>query len=138
MIRTRFKKVLLVAPDVIPDELITHHKDVKHISSLAGIFPAIYETTPDLIVFDYDLVGKDVEKVLRRLMSNKFYSNIKIHCYKQKPGEKTDSLLKALGVDQIIYREELAKAAPKSRSVLTAFNPVIDAAIMKWTASVSN
>jgi hypothetical protein len=135
MIRTRFKRVLLVAPDVVPNQLLVDYKEVKHICTKNAVFPAIYELNPNVIVFDVDFMGKDMEKVLRRIQMNKFYNKIKIYCYKTTPNEKADSLLKALGVDDLIYRDELPKA-PKSRSLLNNFNPIIDAAIMKWAASV--
>jgi len=137
MIRTRFKKVLLVAPDVFPDQLLTDYSHVKHISTVAGIFPSIYQLNPDIIVFDYDFVGKEMEKVLRRITMNKFYNKIKICCYKETPNEKTDSLLKVLGVDLLVFKEDLVKSQ-KSKSVLNTVNIIIDASILKWVASVAN
>jgi hypothetical protein len=109
MIRTRFKKVLLVAPAVLPEHLLSDYKNVKHIHAVSQIFPSLFELNPDLIMFDYDFVGNDIEKILRRIKINKFYSKLKICCYKTSPDEKTDSLLKALGVDQLYYRADFAK-----------------------------
>ena len=137
MIRTRLKKVLLVAPEVFPDQLLTDYSNVKHVSSTNSIFPAIYESNPDLIVFDYDFLGKDIENILRRINSNKFYSNIKLCCYKNTPNEKIDGLLKALGMDQLIYREDLIQSK-KSRKVLNTVNSIIDTSILKWVANVAN
>ncbi|WP_428328534.1 hypothetical protein [Mucilaginibacter sp.] len=136
MIRTRFKKVLLVAPAIFPHQLMAEHTNVKHVSAVPSIFPAIYELSPDLIVFDYEFMGKEMEKVLRRIKVNKFYSHIKICTYKNSPNEKTDSLLKALGVDQLIYREELNKAA-LSKKAVNPLSALIDASIIKWVANIT-
>jgi hypothetical protein len=138
MIRTRFKKVLLVAPDIFPDQLIADYGNVKHVSTTTGIFPSIYEVSPDVIVFDYEFVGKDLENVLRRIRVNKFYNKIKICCYKNTPNEKTDSLLKALGVDQLVYREDLVAKAVNNSKVLNTVNSFIDASIIKWVANATN
>jgi hypothetical protein len=77
MIRTRFRKVLLVAPDIFPDELLTGYKNVKHIAAISGIFPSIFEMNPNVIIFDYDFIGNDIEKVLRRIKINRFYDKVK-------------------------------------------------------------
>ena len=136
MIRTRFNKVLLVAPGVLPEHLLSDYKNVKHIQTISQIFPSLFELNPNLILFDYDFVGNDIEKILRRIKINKFYSRLKICCYKSSPDEKTDSLLKALGVDQLYYHADFAKPQ-KNKSLLNNFS-AIDAAIMKFVpASVS-
>jgi hypothetical protein len=137
MIRTRFRKVLLVAPDIFPDELLTGYKNVKHIAAISGIFPSIFEMNPNVIIFDYDFIGNDIEKVLRRIKINRFYDKVKICCYKSAPNQKTDSLLKALGVDHVFYQDDIEKS-PKNKSVLNSFSTMFDASIMKWVASVSN
>ena len=137
MIRTRFRKVLLVAPDVFPDELLTDYKNVKHIAAISGIFPSIFEMNPNVIIFDYDFIGNDIEKVLRRIKINRFYDKLKICCYKSTPNQKTDSLLKALGVDHVFYQDDIEKS-PKNKSVLNSFSTMFDASIMKWVASVSH
>jgi hypothetical protein len=137
MIRTRFRKVLLVAPDIFPDELLTDYKNVKHITAVSGIFPSIFEMNPNVIIFDYDFIGNDIEKVLRRIKINRFYDKVKICCYKSAPNQKTDSLLKALGVDHVFYQDDIEKS-PKNKSVLNSFSTMFDASIMKWVASVSN
>ncbi|HWZ03048.1 MAG TPA: hypothetical protein VNX40_05505 [Mucilaginibacter sp.] len=137
MIRTRFRKVILVASEIFQEQLIADYANVKHVQSIANIFPAIFESYPDLIVFDYDFLGKDLEKTLRRIQTNRFYDKIKIFCYKNDPNEKTDSFLKVLGVDQFIYRADLAKA-PKQKTVLNTVNAIIDTSIIKLVASVSN
>jgi len=137
MIRTRFKKVLLVAPDVLPNQLLTDYRNVKQISTLTSIFPSIFEWNPDIIVFDCDYMGKDMEKILRRIKVNKFYNKIKICCYKSEPDIKVDSLLRVLGVDQMVYLQDLARVK-KSKPVLNGLNTIFDASIMKLMASVSN
>jgi hypothetical protein len=136
MIRTRFKKVLLVAPEIFPNQLLADYTNVRHVTAPSSVFPSIYEQSPDVIVFDYDFMGKDLEKTLRRLKTNKFYNKIKICCFKNSANEKTDSFLKVLGVDHMIYREQLTESS-KSKSLLSAFNSVIDASIVKWVISAT-
>jgi len=137
MIRTRFKKVLLVAPDVYPDRLLADCSVVKHISAVGNVFPSLFELNPDMIIFDYDHVGTDIEKVLRRIRINKFYSKLKVCCYKDRPNSKTDSLLKALGVDYLIYSEDLIDTQ-KSKTALTNIGSIFDSSILKWVAGVSH
>jgi hypothetical protein len=136
MIRTRFKKVLLVAPDLFPNQLLTDYTHVKHVSATGSIFPSIYELSPDIIVFDYEFMGKDLERTLRRIQVNKFYNKVKICCFKNTVNEKTDSFLKVLGVDHLIYREDLGENT-KNKSVLNTFNSIIDASIVKWAVNVT-
>jgi hypothetical protein len=137
MIRTRFKKVLLVAPEIFPNQLLTDYTNVRHVTATSGVFPSIYEQSPDVIVFDYEFMGKELEHILRRIQTNKFYNKIKICCFKNSPNEKTDSFLKVLGVDHLIYREQLTEKS-KSKSLLNAFNSVIDASIVKWVINVTH
>ncbi|HZY38799.1 MAG TPA: hypothetical protein VFE53_19200 [Mucilaginibacter sp.] len=138
MIRSRSKKVILVAPEIFPEQLIRGYSNLKQINAIVSLFPSIYEFNPDLIIIDHDYVGaKDVEKTLRRIRSNKFYDKIRIHCFKADRNEKTDSLLKVLGVEQFIYREDLLKSQ-KQHGVLNSVNSIIDNSIMAFTASVSN
>ena len=137
MIRTRYNKVLLVAPEVFPDALLTNHKNVMRISSVGSVFPSLNELNPEMVVFDYEFVGKDLEKILRRINNNTFYDKLKICCYKSGPHEKTDGLLKALGVDYLIYQEDLVNAS-KSKKLVNNFNAVLDSSILKWIGAVSN
>ena len=136
MIRTRFKKVLLVAPDIFPDQLLTDFKNVKHIQAVSCIFPSLFELKPNLIIFDYDYIGSDIEKILRRIKINKFYSKLKICCYKSDQDETTDSLLKVLGVDQLLYLTDFIRTQ-KNKTLLNNFS-AIDAAIMKWVPGISH
>ncbi|HEY8929988.1 MAG TPA: hypothetical protein VIM55_12395 [Mucilaginibacter sp.] len=137
MIRTRFKKVLLVAPEIFPNKLLTDYTNVRHVSVASGIFPAIHETTPDVIVFDYEFMGKGLENTLRRIQTNKFYNKIKICCYKNSPNEKVDSFLKVLGVDHFVYRQDLMRDT-KNKSVLNALNSIVDASIVKWVINATH
>ncbi len=138
MIRTRLKKVLLVAPEVFPEQLIRGYSNVKRVCAISNLFPSIFEFNPDLIILDHDFVGaKDVEKTLRRIRSNGFYNKIRIHCFKAEHSEKTDSFLKMLGVDHMVYREELVQDQ-KRRGVLKPVSSIIEHPIMQLAASVSN
>jgi hypothetical protein len=137
MIGSRLKKILLVAPEVFPEQLIAGYAYVKHVSSPANIFPSIFEFNPDLIVFDYDFLGRDLEKILRRIQTNKFYNKVKITCYKSDANLKVDGFLKVLGVDQFVYKEDLVKAQ-QPKKVFSNTSSIIDTSIMKLVASVSN
>jgi hypothetical protein len=137
MIRTRFKKVLLVAPNDVADRLLTDYKNVKQVTAVNAVFPAIFESQPDIIVFDCDFMGKEMENTLRRLKINKFYNRIKICGFKSAPNSKIDSLLKVLGVDQMLYLEDLNKQH-KVNPVIEGINTIVDASILKLVASVSN
>ena len=134
----RPKKVILIAAEVFPEPLIHGYSNVKRIDIIGSLFPLIFEFNPELLIFDHDFVGsKDMEKILRRIRANKFYNKIRIHCFKTDRSEKTDSLLKVLGVDHFIYREELLKGH-KHNGVLQSVNSMIDHSIIKLAASVSN
>ena len=138
MIRSRFRKVVLVAPELFSEQLISGYQRVRHVRIPGNLFPTIFEYNPDLLIFDHDFIGaKDMEKILRRIRANRFYHKIKIHCYKSEPSEKADSLLKVLGVDRFIYREELLKEK-KPHGMLNTVNSIIDHSIISLAASVSN
>lgn len=136
MIGTRSKSVLLVAPDIFPKQLLDDYEHVKHVSTAAGIFPALFEVKPDVIIFDCDYLSADIEKILRRIKQNRFYSGMKICCYKTTLNLKTDDLLKVLGADTIIYREDLLKPQ-KNKNLPSIFNSLIDASIIKWMANAA-
>lgn len=106
--QTRPKQLLVVTEDAA-SIIIPFKKNVVNINSLSRIFPAIHELRPVGIVLDYDFIGSETEKVLRRLTSNPFYSGIKIYCYKSRPHTKVDGLLTALGVQQFIYPQVAGK-----------------------------
>ena len=136
MIRSRTKKVLLVAPKAFPDALIAGYNTVRQVSVQTAIFPSIHEVKPDVILFDYEHMGSELEKVLRRLQSNSFYRNIKICCYKNKEHTRIDGLLKVLGVNHFFYQEDVEKVS-KSKAALNAVNSVLDATIVNWVAGVA-
>jgi hypothetical protein len=135
MILTRSKKVLLVASTAFPNQLLAAYNNVKHISAATSIFPAIHELKPDVILFDHAHMGDNLERVLRRLQTNVFYKHIKICCYKKTESIKADSILKVLGVDHIIYNEDLQKEA-KGNTALNTINNVLNASLIKWVVSV--
>jgi DNA-binding response OmpR family regulator len=137
MIRTRFKKVLLVAPEVTEYHLSSDYESVTHVHALNRIFPSIYELNPQLIVFDYNYISKDAEKIIRRIRTNNFYNKIKICCYKTKADTKTDSLLKTLGVDYFMYLEKPI-AASSSKSVAHIFSEMLDMSVLGMTANAAN
>ena len=99
-------KSLLIVADTTANIVAPVKASLVHINCTNRIFPAIHEHKPDGIILDYDFLGADMEKILRRLMSNPFYKSIKISCYKTKPHTKVDDLLKALGVQQFIYAQQ--------------------------------
>jgi hypothetical protein len=137
MTRTRFKNVMLVAAKGFPDQLIAGYEQITHVNSLKNIFPTINERRPDLIIFDYAFAGRELENTIRRLRINKFYNKTAIHCFKDEWCIKTDSLLKALGVDQFVYREDLLKDR-RSGKVVETVNSVIDYSLAKLATSISN
>ena len=109
MIFNKYEKVLLVAPSNFSVQLLVSDKLIKHITSVDRVFPAIYEMAPNIIIFDYDYLSDDLEKILRRIRSNSFYNKIKIYCLKNTADTKTDELLKTLGVNHVIFKNELQK-----------------------------
>jgi hypothetical protein len=137
MIRTRFKKVLLVAPEISSQQLTSDYKNVRHIHTINNIFPSIYESTPNLIVFDYNFINKDMEKIIRRIRTNNFYSKIKICCYKLKVEPKADSLLKAIGVDFFVYEEEL-RTIQKSKNIFSIFTEMLERPALGTLSNVHN
>lgn len=137
MIRIRSKNVLLVAPDNFSVELLSNNKQFRHISATGNIFPSIHEQKPNVVIFDYEHLSTDIEKILRRMQSNTAYSKIKVCCYKQKEHTKVDALLKVLGVDQIFYPHDF-KQPEKGKSIVTAVANAFDATVMGWLAKASS
>jgi hypothetical protein len=137
MIRTRFKKVLLISPENSPHQLDADHGNVTHIHALDRIFPSIFELSPNLIVFDYNYLSKDIERIVRRIRTNTFYSKIKICCYKTKIELKTDSLLKAIGVDYFVYEEEL-QAIQNNRNISHVFTDILDKPVLAMLNGATN
>lgn len=134
--RTRSKKVLLIAPKDFPGQLLAGYANVWHVSATTTIFPNIHALKPDVIFFDHAHIGDGLEKILRRLQTNSFYKSIKICLYKKEENIKADSLFKVLGVDHIIYSFDLQKTS-KSSATLNAINNMIDASLIKSVAGAN-
>jgi hypothetical protein len=137
MTRTRFKKVLLISPEISSHQYDADYEKVKHIHAINRIFPSIFEEIPNLIIFDCNYVGKDMEDIIRRIRTNSFYNKIKICCYKTKPEIKADGLLKAIGVDFFIYDQEF-KAAPVSTAIPVIFTEILDLTVLAMLPNASN
>jgi len=127
MIRISASKIIVVASATssIP---VPSNKQVVHITHFDRIFPAIHEMQPNGILLDYDYLSTHVEKVLRRLQANPFYSKIKIYCYKSKPNIKADGLLKALGVQYFIYGADLEPKQPNA--AFKALSEIVEARVV--------
>lgn len=137
MHRFRYKKVILVAPDIFPKQLTTDLKHVRHVADINLLFPAIFEDKPAAIIFDYDFVGGILEKNIRRIKCNKFYEDVKVICYKSKQNEKIDSFLKAIGVDDIIYNHDLDKKG-KNKNLIVQIASAITSPISRLVGIESN
>ncbi|MBB5396513.1 hypothetical protein [Mucilaginibacter sp. AK015] len=135
MIGTRSKKVLLVAPEAFPDQLLAEYDNVKHISVITAIFPTIHELKPDVILFHHAHMTHHIERVLRRLQTNPFYKHIKICCYKRNESVTADATLKVLGVHHMIYHADLQKET-KGNTALNAINNLLNASLIKLMAGV--
>jgi hypothetical protein len=116
MIHTKPEKVLLVAPGIFSLQILNGNKQIKHVTSVDRVFPSIYEMAPNIIVFDYDYLSKDMEKILRRIRANSYYNKIRICCFKSSPERRLDSFLKVLGVNHLIYKHELHNPTPTALS----------------------
>jgi CheY-like chemotaxis protein len=108
-------KPILVVTDVATSFIIPAKNQVIRVTTIGNAFPVIHELMPGIIVLDYEHMGMDTEKFLRRIKSNLFYSKIKLYCYKAQANTKVDGLLEALGVQQFIYADDVSK--PKSNSI---------------------
>jgi hypothetical protein len=137
MIRTRFKKVLLIAPEASTNKLTADYENVRHVHALNGIFPAIFELSPNLIILDNNYLSTELEKIVRRIRTNSFYSKIKICCYKTKAEITKDDLLKAIGVDYFIYEEEL-RVAQKSSNISELFTKIVDRSVLSMPINTAN
>src|SRR5665213_1902795 len=126
MIFMKSERVLLVAPNIFSIQLLASNKQIKHIDSVDRVFPAIFEFVPTLIVFDYDYLNNDMEKILRRIRANSYYNKIKICCFKSSPNRKIDGFLKVLGVNHVIYKYELQNSAKGAiNHVKSVFDPTL-------------
>ena len=134
MIYSRSEKVLLVAPNIYAVKLLPGNKQIKHITSADRVFPAIYEMAPNMIVFDYDYLSEDMEKILRRIRTNAYYNKIKICCFKGSPNRKIDSFLKVLGVDHVIYKNELQNP---TKAAISHIKSILDSTVADLLVNVS-
>ncbi|HTD99258.1 MAG TPA: hypothetical protein VK668_08210 [Mucilaginibacter sp.] len=134
MIHIRSERVLLVAPNIFSVTLLASNKQIKHITSVDRVFPCIYEMIPNLIVFDYDFLSEDMEKILRRIRTNPYYNKIKICCFKSSPNRKIDSFLKVLGVNHVIYKEELHNP---TKAAINHVKSILDSAVTDLLVSAS-
>jgi hypothetical protein len=137
MIRNKSERILLVAPNIFSVQILAGNKQVKHITSVGRVFPSIYEMAPHIIIFDYDYLSEDLEKILRRIRTNSYYNKIKICCFKSSPNRKIDGFLKVLGVNHVIYKDELQNP---SKSSISHVKSIFDAAVadLLVTASFQN
>ncbi len=134
MIQIKSERVLLVAPNIFSVQLLASNKQVKHITSVDRVFPSIYEMSPNLIVFDYDYLSDDMERILRRIRTNNYYNKIKICCFKSSPNRKIDSFLSALGVNHVIYKTELANP---TKSAINHIKSIFDSTVTDLLVSAS-
>lgn len=134
MIHFRSERVLLVAPNIFSVQLLDSNKQIRHITSVDRVFPCIYDMIPNLIVFDYDYLSHDLEKILRRIRTNPYYNKIKICCFKSSPNRKIDEFLKVLGVNHVIYKDELHNA---SKSTISHVKSIMNAKVADLLVSAS-
>jgi hypothetical protein len=134
MIHIRSERVLLVAPNIFSVQLLASNKQIRHVSSVDRVFPSIYDMIPNLIIFDYDYLSNDMEKILRRIRTNPYYNKIKICCFKSSPNRKIDEFLKVLGVNHVIYKEEFQHPTKTSMNHVKS---ILDSTITDLLVSAS-
>ncbi|MDB5133445.1 MAG: hypothetical protein JWP37_48 [Mucilaginibacter sp.] len=134
MMHIKSERVLLVAPNIFSVQLLASNKQIRHITSVDRVFPSIHEMVPNLIVFDYDYLNVDMEKILRRIRTNPYYNKIRICCFKSSPNRKIDSFLKVLGVNHVIYKDELYNP---SKATVNYVKSILDSAVTDLLVSAS-
>ncbi len=134
MIFHKYERVLLVAPNIFSVQLLNSNKQIKHITSADRVFPAIYDMIPNLIVFDYDYLSDDMEKILRRIRTNPYYNKIKICCFKSSPNRKIDTFLQVLGVNHVIYKDELHN---HTKAAINQVKSIFDSAVTDLLVNAS-
>lgn len=135
MMQTRLNP-LLVVTEATTTIVIPAKRNTVRITNVHRLFPAIHELQPTGIILDYDFLGNDTEKILRRITSNPYYSKIKIYCYKSRPHTKVDGLLTVLGVQQFIY-PEIAKQAKISAASKVLSYLLLDSVLTTKLADAS-
>jgi hypothetical protein len=116
-------KPLLVVTDAATS-INVPAKNVVLVTGVNRLFPAIFEFKPSGIVLDYDYIGADTEKILRRIRSNPYYNDIKIYCYKSRSHTKVDSFLKVLGVQYFMYADD--NKQPKTSNTAKLLNTILE------------
>jgi hypothetical protein len=134
MMHFRTERVLLVAPNIFSLKLLASNKQIKHITSVDRVFPAIYEIAPHVIIFDYDYLNADMEKLLRRIRTNAYYNKIKICCFKSTANRRIDEFLKVLGVNHVIYKDELHN---HSKAAISHVKSILDSAVTDLLVNAS-
>ncbi len=134
MLHFRTERVLLVAPNIFSLKLLASNKQIKHITSVDRVFPAIYEIAPHVIIFDYDYLNTDMEKLLRRIRTNAYYNKIKICCFKSTANRRIDEFLKVLGVNHVIYKDELHN---NSKAAISHVKSILDSAVTDLLVNAS-
>ncbi|GAC1305684.1 MAG: hypothetical protein NVSMB24_14930 [Mucilaginibacter sp.] len=134
MIFNKRERILLVAPNIFSIELLDSNKQIRHITSVDRVFPAIFEVVPNIIVFDYDYLNKDMEKILRRIRTNSYYNKIKICCFKSSPDRRIDSFLQVLGVNHVIYKDELQNP---TKTAINHIKSILDSAVTDLLVTAS-
>jgi hypothetical protein len=134
MIHFRTERVLLVAPNIFSLKLLASNKQIKHITSVDRVFPSIYEVAPHVIIFDYDYLNTDMEKILRRIRTNAYYNKIKICCFKSSANRRIDEFLKVLGVNHVIYKDELHN---HSKAAINHVKSILDSAVTDLLVNAS-
>ena len=124
----------MVAPNIFSVQLLAKNKQIKHIASVDRVFPAIYEMAPHVIIFDYDFMTNDMEKILRRIRTNAYYNKIKICCFKNTSNRKIDEFLKILGVNHVIYKDELHN---HSKAAISHVKSILDSAVTDLLVNAS-
>ncbi len=109
MLFSKSERVLLISPHIFSIPIITAQMQVKHVDMLEKVFPALYETVPHIIVFNYDSFKEAAPRFLARIRGNRFYDKTKIYGYKTKPEPRTDEYLISLGINFLIYKTEIAE-----------------------------
>jgi hypothetical protein len=134
MIHFRTERVLLVAPNIFSVQILAGNTQIRHVTSVDRVFPAIYDLIPNIIVFDYDYLSQDMEKILRRIRTNPYYNKIKICCFKSSPNRKLDDFLKVLGVNHVIYKNELHNPTKAS---INHVKSILDSAVTDLLVNAS-
>ncbi|HEY4195395.1 MAG TPA: hypothetical protein VGM63_07660 [Mucilaginibacter sp.] len=134
MMHFRTERVLLVAPNIFSLKLLASNKQIKHVTSVDRVFPAIYEIAPHVIIFDYDYLNVDMEKLLRRIRTNAYYNKIKICCFKSTANRRIDEFLKVLGVNHVIYKDELHN---QSKAAISHVKSILDSAVTDLLVNAS-